>query len=396
MVIFSYRSLPCGWVSRQVISEVKTPEPTAGFMEGDANAVVPDLTITIVCPDRDETHFQVGVESAGLNEFQQKQVEPWNLSARSEDLMRYFFNLFSDAGMSNQGRLRRLIGVGCELFNLAPSHFKRALDQLVRQKPPPLKILIVSEEAHIPWELMVPPGNEPMLPLGALHAMGRWTAFDGRRTRQSVQLDRSWVVAPDYRGTADALPRQDEEAKFVLSLATGDRVNPATIDSLDQGAAVNLGSLLHFVGHGSIMQNSLSQALLLDEAQPLLTVDLWGMRNFKKALNQAQSLVFLNACKAGQPIRCLTGGAGGIATAFLNLGASAVIAPLWSVRDEIAHQVAKMIYEGMKNGQQPAELLRECRARAYQEGPEAGEDTFAAYSFYGDPSFTLKWRPSAR
>jgi hypothetical protein len=63
-----------------------------------------------------------------------------------------------------------------------------------------------------------------------------------------------------------------------------------------------------------------------------------------------------------------------------------VIAPLWSVDDEVAFKVATAIYDALKESPPPtfAEVIRAIRARAYV-GAEAGTDSYAAYCFYGDP-----------
>ena len=78
-------------------------------------------------------------------------------------------------------------------------------------------------------------------------------------------------------------------------------------------------------------------------------------------------------------------GAGGFAEVFMALGASGVIAPLWSVRDSIAHEIAQKFYERIKKEPNTpfAEILADLRKQSYAEG--GGEDTYAAYCFYGDP-----------
>lgn len=79
-------------------------------------------------------------------------------------------------------------------------------------------------------------------------------------------------------------------------------------------------------------------------------------------------------------------GLGGFAAVFIELGASAVIAPLWSVKDEIAHKIAEEFYRRIKKEPKTplAEIFRTIREKAYD--PESGEDTYAAYCFYGDPA----------
>jgi CHAT domain-containing protein len=81
-------------------------------------------------------------------------------------------------------------------------------------------------------------------------------------------------------------------------------------------------------------------------------------------------------------------GAGGLASVFIELGAGAVVAPLWSVKDTIAHEIALKFYtEAKANGSAPlAGILQRLRAKAYDA--TIAEDTYAAYCFYGDPLAT--------
>jgi len=64
---------------------------------------------------------------------------------------------------------------------------------------------------------------------------------------------------------------------------------------------------------------------------------------------------------------------------------SGVIAPLWSVKDSIAHEIAEKFYERIQNEPSTpfAEILADLRKLSYKA--EGGEDTYAAYCFYGDP-----------
>jgi hypothetical protein len=61
------------------------------------------------------------------------------------------------------------------------------------------------------------------------------------------------------------------------------------------------------------------------------------------------------------------------------------VAPLWSVKDTIAHEIAMDFYTRAKDDKSTpfAEILRQQRAKAYD--PAIAEDTYAAYCFYGDP-----------
>lgn len=104
-----------------------------------------------------------------------------------------------------------------------------------------------------------------------------------------------------------------------------------------------------------------------------------------KIFAQKHPFVFLNACEVGRLAPSLVG-VGGFAKSFIELGASAVIAPLWSVKDTIAHKIAEEFYKRVKAEPETpfAEILREIKAKAYERG--SAEDTYAAYCFYGDPA----------
>ncbi len=108
------------------------------------------------------------------------------------------------------------------------------------------------------------------------------------------------------------------------------------------------------------------------------------MDDLAKCCAKAKPLVFLNACEVGRTLPALVG-VGGFAKSFIDAGASCVIAPLWSVKDTIAHEVAETFYRGLQSEQKMAfaDIIRSIRAKAYGGGP--AEDTYAAYCFYGDP-----------
>jgi len=126
------------------------------------------------------------------------------------------------------------------------------------------------------------------------------------------------------------------------------------------------------------------QTILLDnEVDNLICTQVESLKGFTSAFAKAHTFVFLNACEVGRPTPSLVG-IGGFANSFLRIGASGVVAPLWSVDDSIAHEVACQFYEAIhKSPKVPlAKVLQQIRARAYTG---EAEDTWAAYSFYGDP-----------
>jgi hypothetical protein len=95
--------------------------------------------------------------------------------------------------------------------------------------------------------------------------------------------------------------------------------------------------------------------------------------------------VFLNACQVGAGSEQLSHYAG-IAEAFLYAGAAGVIAPLWSVKDTIAHEIVVRFYAAAWRGERLADLLHAERARF---GPASVSATCLAYQFFGHPSLRL-------
>ena len=128
------------------------------------------------------------------------------------------------------------------------------------------------------------------------------------------------------------------------------------------------------------------QSVYLDDGSTRLTSLMVGQIPGIRSALQKRPLVFLNACEVGRPALSLSG-IGGFANAFINMGASAVIAPLWSVNDTMAFEVATRFYSAIRRGDGQhaplAQILSDIRAAAYDA--DTGDDTFAAV--------LLLWRP---
>ncbi len=93
-------------------------------------------------------------------------------------------------------------------------------------------------------------------------------------------------------------------------------------------------------------------------------------------------MVFLNACEVGRLTPSLIG-VGGFAKEFIDLGARCVIAPLWSVTDDVAFDVARRFYTRIKHD--PAVRFADVMSEIRRLSFERDADSYAAYAFYGDP-----------
>jgi CHAT domain-containing protein len=100
--------------------------------------------------------------------------------------------------------------------------------------------------------------------------------------------------------------------------------------------------------------------------------------------------VFLNACQVGSGAKVL-GNYAGMAESLLYAGAAGVVAPLWSVDDAVAREVAVRFYRRVvEEGQPPAEVFRQERAR-FTDDADGVSSTYLAYQFFGNPAMTMSW-----
>jgi CHAT domain len=390
--LFAYQGRPCGRVSRQVpltaaapvdpAKEAALPQPGISV---EATAKPADLSVRIVASGEDDRLFQCIVQTPHLPAYQQGQTGNWHLPAIAGDFVKGLMGQFTAPGASNRARTFALRGAGIQLFEAAPKLFQKVFWEMADAGQPPRTISIVTEEPYIPWELMVPTRPSPdgedeqRDPLGVEFLVSRWTSREHILAPQRIPLKDSWVVAP----TDSKLANAEDEARLVLQELPGERIAPASIDALDQELGKQGRSLLHFICHGESGDDG-GQALLMEKKERLNASFLRAIPGVKKAFRASKPLVFLNACEVGRTVPALIG-VGGFAEQFMALGASGVIAPLWSVKDSIAHQLAVELYQRMeKEPDTPfAEILRDLRKRSYAD--EGGEDTWAAYCFYGDP-----------
>src|SRR5207245_1202555 len=128
---------------------------------------------------------------------------------------------------------------------------------------------------------------------------------------------------------------------MVLATIAGEQVKPATVDRMAAQLRATPADLLHFVCHGAKGETLGIQVIYL-ENDKLTSLQVVGMDELQEAFS-SRPLVFLNACEVGRLAPALVG-VGGFAKAFIDLGASAVVAPLWSVKDSVAGMVAKTFY----------------------------------------------------
>lgn len=393
--LFAHDGRPCGRVLRVTPLTAKArrkprhaptpPEPPTA-LRVYSRAPRTDLTIEIAArADGAAVRFPFKITT------RHEDIEPiiglWELPDETGALVKDAMGEFTQKNASNAQRIDALKGAGMELFNRSPHAFQALFWRLVKERRLPETIYIVSSEPYVPWELMVPNRELPdgsiefRDPLGVEFVMGRWVEREHRSPAPSVLMSDSSVLAPTYAGER-ALKLADAEADFVCHQVPGVRLSPSDYAELKKALESRASTLVHFACHGA---SSATQAIYLDPNEAKLgTRTLRGMMGTATAFRKHKPLVFLNACEVARLQPALVG-IGGFAEILIDAGASAVIAPLWSVRDSIAHDVALQFYDRVSDPTvRFADALRELRRKAYHD-PD-GEDTYAAYCFFGDPN----------
>jgi CHAT domain-containing protein len=137
--------------------------------------------------------------------------------------------------------------------------------------------------------------------------------------------------------------------------------------------------VIHFAGHGVGGEPGGSSALLLGPQELLFAneiqrLDLTGV-----------GLVYLSACSTASGALRPGEGPNSVARAFLSSGASAVVATLWPVDDEVAAALASRFYRFIRSGDAPAVALRRAQLEllAGTKSPIRGAMSWAAFQLTG-------------
>ncbi len=283
-----------------------------------------------------------------------------------------------------------LHGIGLTIGAKVPSEMWAALATVVTAVGPRRPtVLLLSEEAYIPWELAAMP--EPLDVaaiglLGAQVAIGRWVLATDRPPLpppRLVRVDGMVVVSGRYEQPGwSRLEHAEAEAASLV-----ERYHAVGVEAVtDQVVGCLLGhppgDVLHFSLHGKYDPGTAKQGLVLIDGE---VIDPFVVRGGSLTL---APLVFLNACQVGTGQETL-GDYSGLAESFLFAGASAVVAPLWSIDDRVASALAERFYARAFAGETIAEIVRAERA-AFGTGDDPISSTLVAFQFFGHPAMRLQ------
>jgi CHAT domain-containing protein len=368
-LLLVHEGRPAAFTQRRLMLEQPHEEPAPSrAVVVDSRAVAPDLTIQVLGTGDQRS---CSITSPLVDELAVPTVERWTLPAPIRPLVTRLLRDVSAYDVSAYERRAALVGAGLQLFRATPPLFQRALWELVEAGIPVRSVFIVTDEPEFPWELVIPfRESERRAALGVEFAVGRWHRRDQQAPPQRLPLADPLVIAPRYEATLSLL-RTEEEAQLVVATMGGRRLAPATLQSLDEALRHAPAGLIHFAGQANRQEGSAT--LYLEGGERLTDIQLAGLAGVAEGIRRGRPLVFLNASAIG------------LVPSFLDLGASAVIAPAWDISDEVAAAFAREFYAALTaDPQRPfADILRAIRRRAYEN--DEPDDSWAAYMFFGDP-----------
>jgi CHAT domain-containing protein len=419
---------------RSVISELRDQFQSLGESESLTLSLEPQPNPT----DRsDLARYLVRLEpslSGGVVYQQESRVYTSSLEAILRDLQ----DLLQDSRPSREleQRLRSLgESLGEDLIQdlVAALETERGSSSVFRGETPHLQLQMPRWLMRYPWELM----HDRDGMLCERYALGRQVFMEGQFVRpiprRATNVVRVLVIGdPEYtrqfqeqlesRGWSPSrLPHAAVEAQkvagtfqrlhdemsgvvqFNVTALIGQRVS---MNDMRMFLREGRFDLIHYAGHAFFDKQD------PDGSAWVLSDGLLHAREIRNTLAWTSAppwLVFANACEAGMDVSEANRptDVSGLATAFINQGVAAYIAPLWPVDDEVARWLAVGFYrELMRERFSVGEALRRARvaiwdnlrdSEATQAMPARTALTWSSFVLYGDPTSRLLqslWTPA--
>lgn len=288
---------------------------------------------------------------------------------------------------------RRLRAVGVELGEQLLPRELRAL--LWEHRGSLDGLTLLSDEGHIPWELVHLKHPDRPLKRGEacfLAELGMVRTIWGSVPAKTITIrdGHAFTVVPDYPVKSLALPSAAHERDWLAKKISTAALEPSPEALLERLEEPGSFDLLHVAAHGEVADRD---AWLILEGDVRSVGEGAGARRkwFPARLSASevaasadlrgpggeQPLVFLNACKVARAEHLLSGFAGWVPS-FMGAGAGALVAPLWSVGDGAAQRFAEGFYTALLKGSTFAVAAKLARERARK----LGDPTWLAYVVY--------------
>ncbi len=374
--------------------------------------------------DDDDLRYRVRLSSSESNATLPQGLRRVNPRA-IEDALSGLDSLLRSAAASD-AEWHYLQSMGGSLGEDIIGDLKRPLElmraELERESPGRLihlALQIPRELMRYPWELM----SDGEQLLSQRFAIGRQVWTDSTRVIPPEQRDtdplRVLIVGdprlhPPYPASAQLTgARAEAEEVAALFEELSREFGPAMDFRRDRDVFIHTTltraamrrllrdrgyDIVHFAGHGVFYPNHPERSAWLLSDGPLWASEL---RNTFAWSNSPPWLIYANACDAGmssdRPSSLYTGDVFGLATACINQGVEAYIAPLWPIADEPGRLFATSFYRelmlrrstlGVALHTARAATERACRAKA-TTGFGLFDISWASMVLYGEPGARL-------
>lgn len=424
-------------ISRQsVISQMRGQFRSLGESESLTMSFDPNENTS---PDSDLTRFQVRLEpSLGGNVIYQHESRIYRSTLDS--IWRNLATLINQCEPHQQlvNKLRALgASLGEDVIQDLVGALEQARQSMVdeRNETPHLTLQLPREFMRFPWELM----NDREGLLSERYALGRQVFMESRFVRAVARhqannirvliigdplpsndfalsgANRRWVPATllgaqvEARTIEETFRRLNDEMAGVVEFDVKTKIGETLLrDDLRSELRDGGYDIIHFAGHA--LNNSVDG----DGSGWVVSDGLLHAREIRNTLSWAKRppwLIFANACEAGMDLGTSQSptDVSGLATACINQGVAAYIAPLWPVDDEIARWLAVGFYrELLRERFSIGESLRRARLAIWSGLQESGRAvvmpaktalTWASFVLYGDPTARLLntlWSPASK
>jgi RNA polymerase sigma factor (sigma-70 family) len=325
--------------------------------------------------------------------------------------------LASRADESPESVSRTLSNIGYCLFEQVLPRELQNLYWTIRERNV-RSVLVLSDEPHIPWELIKPYRDNPATGKfedgefwGESYALTHW--LRGRPPAHTFSVNRICALAPgpvlepssEATLTLDMVPPArlgafaasppeespaahpiyaDEELAVLRTLeASGSRFQllPARCSEILKALQDGEFDLLHLVAHGKYAGSSMADASAVLLEDGAFRVGELSPR-LAAALQSAAPLIFFNSCHSRRLGFSLTR-LGCWGAQLVHLGCGGFIGTLWPVTDRAASDFAQAFYRSMIEGRSIGEAMLRARQRTRECHPN--DPTWLAYCCFADP-----------
>ncbi len=254
-------------------------------------------------------------------------------------------------------------------------------------------LMVLSDEPHIPWELVWPytrGQGEDAEPWCMSFRFSRWLRRDDQgegHEAPPAHLDMSAMacVATTDSDLEQTLTEQAYLQQLIQRRGARDLSPEAgTVEAVEQLLLDGGYKWMHVAAHGEYSSEDPSRdsVLRLQDDEELTPMYIVGSAE-DHIYAEHPSFVF-NACHAARQGWTLTR-LGGWANRLISSGSALFMAPMWTVSDKLALRFCEGFYEALTTGATAAEAVRKGRALAR----ESGDPTWLAYSVYAHPNARL-------